>query len=1396
MCKNVLKLLLALIFTLTLFIEGFAQTQNHILNLREGFNFVAFNVKPSITPSQVLGQNISIDDIYAYNASAGSFISASEGALTLLNSDKGYIVKTKASTNVIITGEVMVSNELAIPIKTGFNLIGISRTPVLSKFSDLLNKYPQIIGMYKWNAASGTFIQVLKNNTGEIELLDGVDPAIASGQAYFINASEDFGLNYIRYFDTDVANSQSKTADNTGVVFNFDRGVSIEFPAIPSKIDVSEERISDDTVRYIIKSDSPLKDIIFKAPLGENMTVDDHYLLVAYPQFKFKEYIPGIVEADKCAFKILNNVTVSSPTDNNIIDPHIKDPSLVKEILFQYSAPDADLIKITSGLMISGKKYPVNDIKWPYYDQCAGECWAAAWLMLLKGYKGDLMDDLNTKNFSTLHSLLQQTGISKNEGINVYSILKVVHDKNSTYFRSGLSEISKKSEELTRKTMEGYGALHPKNIIAKIISKLNNGIPLEIILNGHAFVITGCELSEIVYNPKIYGNNSNKDNPTGNTLPGTEIGNFKDIYNPSKVKVFWTGEHYAKFIEAYYSEKPDWRICKPAACVLYSFNDKPPVQLNAKNLVTISLPTTLSGLPVGGSDKPIEDINKSFECGIGFGIVDSNYQITKTHCWTRWNWFSDPEHPEGYSWVNNGNNVDEIPEFNYIIFKKIPVYNMSGNNTKIKVSLYSGNDETKSLSSKILKDCSGISTSLSNDIYNDTYKTIYENTSQLVKEFKNELNKVSNLPDNYTIQVAVTDDGGNVILDKFLLHFKYRKLFITPDSSVNINEIKSPSALNFSAKLSDNTIIQPEQLIWTVEPADGGVTVSNGNVNILTGAAGKYVIKAVVKDTVAIHGGKEAVYEINVGSSTGLLQIKPSKFKIGIFEDTTLEAIEDGTVVPAQWSIVDVSGSVVDDSMDKTSGTISAGSSGVSSPSKSNSPGITASRCTYKAPEGHGEYIIRAAYNGKTAAVKITVMPLTMALAIPSYMDINAVQDFSVTIKGITEPKTISALSDGGKITDVNQEFKSGAIPEDNEMIFTKKFSLGANDSNDKYTITAKLLGIPIDKTVQRGINIVKSITATPKGASIAPGGKLALEASINGGGIVKAVWTLEGANSGSIIENADGTQSYVAPSVPGTYKITAKYLDYTDEMYITVTNTPSSLAITFSPLDPVIYPDEVIKIKAIVNEPKLYNGFNITNAGGELAGPVSYGVTPDAKSYFFEYNFSVPSGDNKETISIVAMIMESGEVLAKATNTIKVVRSINVAPNHSTIATGEQLTLSATIIGGEKVKAEWSVDKAESGSIVNNGDGTAVYTAPSAYGTYKITARYLEYQDDAYVTVYSGVPTIKIVCSYPSVGAGMTLYGIYADLGNRNDEVIWSSESGPVSSNGRFCTYLAPSTP
>ncbi|NMB83033.1 MAG: hypothetical protein GYA14_14570, partial [Ignavibacteria bacterium] len=429
----------------------------------------------------------------------------------------------------------------------------------------------------------------------------------------------------------------------------------------------------------------------------------------------------------------------------------------------------------------------------------------------------------------------------------------------------------------------------------------------------------------------------------------------------------WTGEHFARFIEVYYSEKPDLRLCKPTACVLYSFNEKPPVSLDAKNLVTINLPTTPADLPEGGSDKPIEDINKSFGAGVGFGIADSNFNVTKTHCWTRWNWFSDTKNPEGYSWVNNGANVDEIPEFNYIIFKKIPAYNMSGNNTKIKVSIYSGNDETKLLSSKFLKDCSGISTYLSNDVYNDTYKTIYENTSQLVKEFKNELKKESNISDNYTIQVAVTDSDGNVILDKFILHFKYRKLVVMPSGG----SIYTPgSTVNFIAKVGSEDIMS-NKLSWTCESSGNLLSFSEpGKLNIKQGASGIIKVKGIVNDIGSIHYGKEAEFEFSVQAK---LNIIPERNPINIFEKTTLTASLGDVPTDASWSIVDATGNVIDYSVNGSCGTLALASNLPAAP-KANAAEIRSSKCIYTAPDKPGEYRITATASNGMAELTITVV--------------------------------------------------------------------------------------------------------------------------------------------------------------------------------------------------------------------------------------------------------------------------------------------------------------------------------------------------------------------------------------------------------------------------------------
>ena len=1431
---------------------SFAEESRQIVNLKQGYNFISFTITPNLSPIELQKKYQAIEDIFFYNASAGSFVSLSDGALSLFKVGKGYIIKSSELTELEIIGtEVNVVGNIIL--KKGFNLIGFSKMPESIKFKSLMERANLLCGIYKWNANSGCFIQVIRNQSNNLpELLDGVDPDLAAGQAYFLNMLNETTLNY------DSAEINIENGVSLPVLTSISINPNKETIVAGSTYDLSKLIITatysnnfnstTNNVKWTIKSGSGTLNgslftakntpdtVILNASYNENgitkdcdvtvtvilvqETIESKSTIISTSEIELKlgsgaifKMSPsasdvnetvmfskiiqkGFSMTNQSVFKVSSTkkidicelkIPVPLNTSNNDVfvgyfpsdssddavklegktdvnstyyvvsigsvptkrvknymksnaGDHIPDTIEERDVYVEVKPKEEELIPIVEKLKIKPQFY----IEWPYYTQYNNTCWAATLLILLRGYLSD--SSYGFDKFNTIYKMLSVTNIAKNSS--------------NTSFWGGNSLQNLIGTYLNDKDVDYPRFIYHESLKKYVLEKILTGIPVIIGGPTHLTLCLGYEIDQTALK------NSN----------GTEI--FKDVtdtegkdISPVKFVVHDPADRgpysYSRISDSIYSINRSYLHIHYAYC-------SSKTSTSVRDVRTIHMP-----------DYEIDSQSHMPARGVMFckGNMDTeNYNVIDACSW-------DHSTVEGYKFKN----YQEIPSFGWVNLFNIPIYDTRFKNCKTDLSEVDVNVNMLTVKRNESKYLNTTKESLTRKHDSLPIARAYQFNKKI---YVNDLFKDVTAYDGNEFILRVSINEGINYLEGFDILFKYRKLFITPDSSVNINEIKSPSTINFAAKLVDNTVIQSEQLYWSAEPVDGKVTVSNGKVNILIGASGKYIIKAVVKDTVAIHGGKEATYEITVGSSTGLLQINPSKFKIGIFEDTALEAKVDGVAVSAQWSILDASGGVVDDSVDKTSGTISAGSSGVSSPSKSNSPGITALRCIYKAPEGHGEYIIRAAYGGKTAAVKITVMPLTMVLTIPSYMDINAVQEFFVTIKGITEPKTISALPDGGKITDVKQEFKAGTIPEDNEMIFTKNFSLGANDSSDKYTITAKLLGIPIDKSIQRSINIVKSITATPKGASIASGGKLPLEASINGGGIVKAVWTLEGANSGSIIDNEDGTKVYVAPAVPGTYKITAQYLDYTDEMYVTVTNTPSSLAITFSPLDPVIYPDEVIKIKAIVNEPKLYNGFNITNAGGELAGPVSYGVTPDAKSYFFEYSFSVPAGDNKETISIVAMIMESGEVLAKSTNTIKVVRSINVTPKNSTIATGEQLTLSATIIGGEKVKAEWSIDTAEGGSIVNNEDGTAVYTAPSAYGTYKITARYLEYFAETYVTVYSSVPTIKIVCSYPSVGAGMSIYGIYADLGNRNDEIIWSCESGSVSSNGRFCEYLAPATP
>jgi formylglycine-generating enzyme required for sulfatase activity/C1A family cysteine protease len=189
------KLFLALLIIAIFVGSAYTQTTSQSIVLKNGFNFIAFTLKPLLSPTQLKAQFPIIEEIYTYSAASGSFLSISEGTLTTISAGKGYIIKANASASVSVDGSA-VSSFGNIPLKAGFNLIGISKQINAINFSALVTNNPLVRGIYKYSAASGSFIQVIRNASGVAELIDGIDPTFSQGQSYFIYMQGDNTINY------------------------------------------------------------------------------------------------------------------------------------------------------------------------------------------------------------------------------------------------------------------------------------------------------------------------------------------------------------------------------------------------------------------------------------------------------------------------------------------------------------------------------------------------------------------------------------------------------------------------------------------------------------------------------------------------------------------------------------------------------------------------------------------------------------------------------------------------------------------------------------------------------------------------------------------------------------------------------------------------------------------------------------------------------------------------------------------------------------------------------------------------------------------------------------------------------------------------------------------------
>lgn len=185
--------------TVFLFICAFAANSSaaesrQIISLKNGFNFAAVTLAPRSNLADIFAANRSIKEIYQYSPAAGSFLNASSGDFSSLIPGRGYIIRNEGDADVSLTGE---ESPLTgdIKLKAGFNLVGFSGQPEPLKFSELISAHQSIKGIYKWSAAAGSFLTVLRIN-GRPVAIDGTDPGFTAAQSYFFNMESGAVLNY------------------------------------------------------------------------------------------------------------------------------------------------------------------------------------------------------------------------------------------------------------------------------------------------------------------------------------------------------------------------------------------------------------------------------------------------------------------------------------------------------------------------------------------------------------------------------------------------------------------------------------------------------------------------------------------------------------------------------------------------------------------------------------------------------------------------------------------------------------------------------------------------------------------------------------------------------------------------------------------------------------------------------------------------------------------------------------------------------------------------------------------------------------------------------------------------------------------------------------------------
>lgn len=144
---------------------------------------------------------------------------------------------------------------------------------------------------------------------------------------------------------------------------------------------------------------------------------------------------------------------------------------------------------------------------------------------------------------------------------------------------------------------------------------------------------------------------------------------------------------------------------------------------------------------------------------------------------------------------------------------------------------------------------------------------------------------------------------------------------------------------------------------------------------------------------------------------------------------------------------------------------------------------------------------------------------------------------------------------------------------------------------------------------------------------------------------------------------------------------------------------------------------------------------------------------------------------------------------------------TISISPRTSSLQAGKQQQFSAVVSGLSNPQVTWTA----SGGVISS---TGLYTAPSASGTYTISAKAVSSQNGSLTSVTSDLAVVTVTQPNPPpppVVTGITISPTASSLlvgaqqqflasvtGTTSTGVIWSASAGTITSTGK---YTAPAT-